>query len=378
MLHKVSRSFTVVIQQLDDELKDPVCIFYLVLRGLDSVEDDMTFPLENKLPLLRCFYEKLEQPGWNIENVGDSPDYRDLMADFDRVIPAYQALKPEYRAVISDITKRMGAGMAEFAELGAKLGKGSVVSVEKYNLYCHYVAGLVGIGLSQLFSASGLEAPEVAKQEKLANSMGLFLQKTNIIRDYLEDQDQERTWWPQEIWGQYADTLDWFGKHPDSPKSLACLNHMVTDALAHLPDCVAYLSMLKSPTIFEFCAVPQVMALATLAKVYNNLAVFRGVVKIRKGFSCEMMLNCNDMDMVHYYFNSLSAEFLAKTPAADLAKSTVGAVALKNIETAMRLTQEGSDRVRKRSNYKFIVPVVTGVLAAAVAYYAVSARGPKA
>jgi len=37
----VSRSFAVVIQQLPQELQDPVCIFYLVLRGLDSVEDDM-------------------------------------------------------------------------------------------------------------------------------------------------------------------------------------------------------------------------------------------------------------------------------------------------------------------------------------------------
>ncbi len=38
---QVSRSFAVVIQQLPQELQDPVCIFYLVLRGLDSVEDDM-------------------------------------------------------------------------------------------------------------------------------------------------------------------------------------------------------------------------------------------------------------------------------------------------------------------------------------------------
>ncbi len=55
--------------------------------------------------------------------------------------------------------------------------------------YCHYVAGLVSIyiGFSWLFSASGLEGEEVGKDERLANSMGLFLQKTNIIRDYLED-----------------------------------------------------------------------------------------------------------------------------------------------------------------------------------------------
>lgn len=65
--------------------------------------------------------------------------------------------------------------------------------------YCHYVAGLVGVGLSQLFSASKLEDPEVGKDAELANSMGLFLQKTNIIRDYLEDTREGRAFWPQEV-----------------------------------------------------------------------------------------------------------------------------------------------------------------------------------
>ena len=65
--------------------------------------------------------------------------------------------------------------------------------------YCHYVAGLVGIGLSRLFSASGLEIEQVGKDELLANSMGLFLQKTNIIRDYLEDVLQGREFWPKAV-----------------------------------------------------------------------------------------------------------------------------------------------------------------------------------
>ena len=38
---------------------------------------------------------------------------------------------------------------------------------------------------SFLFRLSGLESPEFCKSEALANEMGLFLQKTNIIRDYL-------------------------------------------------------------------------------------------------------------------------------------------------------------------------------------------------
>ena len=45
--------------------------------------------------------------------------------------------------------------------------------------------------LLQLFASSGLESKEFYEMEDLANHMGLFLQKTNIIRDYLEDINEE-------------------------------------------------------------------------------------------------------------------------------------------------------------------------------------------
>ena len=48
-----------------------------------------------------------------------------------------------------------------------------VETVDDYDEYCHYVAGLVGLGLSKLFHASGTE--ELAS-DSLSNSMGLFLQ----------------------------------------------------------------------------------------------------------------------------------------------------------------------------------------------------------
>lgn len=52
-------SFAVVIQQLPVELRDSVCIFYLVLRALDTVEDDMSLPVPLKLEVLNSFHEKI-------------------------------------------------------------------------------------------------------------------------------------------------------------------------------------------------------------------------------------------------------------------------------------------------------------------------------
>jgi len=40
-------------------------LFYLILRGLDTVEDDMTLPIEKKDKILRQFYTYLDIPGWN-------------------------------------------------------------------------------------------------------------------------------------------------------------------------------------------------------------------------------------------------------------------------------------------------------------------------
>lgn len=63
-LDLTSRSFSAVIKELEGELCRVVCLFYLVLRGLDTIEDDMTLDIEKKAQLLESFHEKLSTPGW--------------------------------------------------------------------------------------------------------------------------------------------------------------------------------------------------------------------------------------------------------------------------------------------------------------------------
>jgi len=50
----------------------------------------------------------------------------------------------------------------------------------------------------------------------------------------------------------------------------------VMDALQHLPHSVRYMSGLKNTQVFRFCAIPQIMAVGTLALCYNNGKVFEG------------------------------------------------------------------------------------------------------
>ena len=41
-----------------------MCIFYLVLRALDTVEDDMSIPIKTKVPMLKAFHKHLYEPDW--------------------------------------------------------------------------------------------------------------------------------------------------------------------------------------------------------------------------------------------------------------------------------------------------------------------------
>lgn len=357
LLNKTSRSFAFVIRELTPELRDVVCVFYLVLRALDTVEDDMSVPLEKKVPVLIQFHEKLLQPGWNITGYGEK-DEKILVENFDKVIDVYQTLQPKYQTVIKDITKRMGLGMAEFCQR-------PVVSVVDYNLYCHYVAGLVGIGLSNLFAASGLESEWFATADEPSNFMGLFLQKVNITRDYLEDINQvpQRIFWPRDVWAKYSRKLENFKEPQHAKEAVQCLNHLITDALSHVPTCLDYMERLKSRSIFNFCAIPQVMAIATLAACYNNHNVFTGVVKIRRGQNAKILLDINErgMQAVYEQFLDFANQIAAKIPNDD-------PNAPKTRELVAQIRAMCESKVGAASSFGFSDVIAVATLAASSAY----------
>uniref|UniRef100_A0A5B7A2A6 Squalene synthase n=1 Tax=Davidia involucrata TaxID=16924 RepID=A0A5B7A2A6_DAVIN len=337
MLHKVSRSFAFVIQQLDTELRNAVCIFYLVLRALDTVEDDTSISTEVKVPILMAFHRHVYDQDWHFSC--GTKEYKVLMDQFHQVSTAFLELGRSYQEAIEDITMRMGAGMAKF------ICK-EVETTDDYDEYCHYVAGLVGLGLSKLFHASGLE--DLAS-DSVSNSMGLFLQKTNIIRDYLEDINEipkSRMFWPRQIWSKYVNKLEDLKYEENSIKAVQCLNDMVTNALIHVEDCLKYMLALRDPAIFRFCAIPQIMAIGTLALCYNNIEVFRGVVKMRRGLTAKVMDRTKTMSDVYGGFFDFSCMLKSKVDKNDPNATKT----LSRLEAIQKICRD-SGTLGKRKSY---------------------------
>lgn len=179
----------------------------------------------------------------------------------------------------------MAKGMADYAHKASKDGTIYLETITEYDLYCHYVAGLVGEGLSRIFSASRKEAAWLGDQLELSNSMGLLLQKTNITRDFHEDVLEKRFFWPREIWGRkeygFSEMKDLYA--PGAlPRALWVQSGMVLDAMRHLTDALDYLRVLKNQSVFNFCAIPATMAIATLELCFMNPEMFQRNIKIRK------------------------------------------------------------------------------------------------
>jgi len=372
-LGEVSRSFAAVIRQLPKQMTIDVLVFYIVLRALDTIEDDMTAFKSRpgvKQAELRAFGRTyLGDEVWRMDGVGEGAE-RELLEGFGAVSRMFNRLPGPSQEVIRDITIKMGDGMAQYVD--SDLGQGTS-TLDAYNLYCHMVAGLVGEGLSRLFVAGGLESDNLFEQGDLvwpfcpppkaqpthtlglANSMGLFLQKTNIIRDYLEDYADGRAFWPHEAWSKFARTseLGEFARptaHGAGVRAgaydgeadpqgyaivgkgcrttgLACLNYLIGDALELVPDALEYLSRLHTPEVFRFCAIPQVMAIGTLEACFDNPRVFTGVVKIRKGLTARLLVDSATLDGVHFWFHTLAQAIAERCPADDPSRDKIVAAA---------------------------------------------------
>ncbi|KAF7356134.1 Squalene synthase [Mycena venus] len=330
-LDMTSRSFSAVIKELEGDLARVVCLFYLVLRGLDTIEDDMTLSSAVKQPLLRNFHVHSRTPGWNFTESGPDETDRQLLVEYQVVVEELGYLSPTYRDAILGIAEKMGRGMADFvARTENEKQSEWLETIADYDLYCHYVAGLVGEGCSLLFSASGKEAPHLAGQLELSNSMGLLLQKTNITRDFAEDVDERRYFWPREIWagarygGGFERMEDMRAPPPGTvalpgvqDRSLWVMSAMVLDALRHATDALDYLRMLKNQSVFNFVAIPATMAIATLELCFMNPRVFAQNVKIRKAVAASLIMRSTNPREVALIFRDYARKIHARASPSD-------------------------------------------------------------
>jgi phytoene/squalene synthetase len=195
-LSKVSRSFALAIKVLDEPLRDYVGLSYLLFRVLDTVEDakwvsaedqDKGFELFDGLFTEGATSEEFEKQLLEKTITGTvSKNEIALIRETPKLLVLLNQVPSEIRNDIESSILSMSRGMKHFTL--REWGTFKLRNLHEVNLYCYFVAGLVGEMLTRLLFHSRSTRVEDAKLQKNSIEFGLFLQKVNILKDQLDDE----------------------------------------------------------------------------------------------------------------------------------------------------------------------------------------------
>ena len=168
---RVARTFALACRLLPRPLRDDVYLLYLVFRTLDDLVDGGDPEAPARLAAVEA---------WCAGEPADSREAR-LLSDLERRHPL-----PRYALV--DFCRGMRDDLA----------RTTIETERELDVYCHRVAGTVGIVMAALLGATDPAAPLHAA------ALGKAMQRTNILRDIDEDLGNGRVYLARE-------TLERFG-----------------------------------------------------------------------------------------------------------------------------------------------------------------------
>jgi len=160
--------------------------------------------------------------------------------------------------------------MADYQEIETLDGLKDLAAMD---LYCYYVAGVVGEMLTELFcdysAAINQNKPILMK---LAVSFGQGLQMTNILKDIWNDKKRGVCWLPQDIFLQQGFKLSDLQAGSSNLKFQQGLEMLISIAKGHLRNALAYTCLLpkKEKGIRRFCLWALGMAVLTLNKINQH------------------------------------------------------------------------------------------------------------
>lgn len=179
-----ARNFSYGIRLLPPEKRRAMCAVYAFARRLDDIGDG-DLPVEQKREQLAACRESLH----SLIDQRDDPDDDDVLV------------------ALQDAAGRLPIPLAAFDELIdgclADVNGRHYETFDDLVHYCRCVAGSVG-----RLSLGIYNPPHTERASSLADSLGVALQLTNILRDVREDRQNGRIYLPREDLDRFGCTLD--------------------------------------------------------------------------------------------------------------------------------------------------------------------------
>jgi farnesyl-diphosphate farnesyltransferase len=283
LLPRVSRTFALSIEALPDPLRDAVRVAYLLCRVVDTIEDGARISLADRLRLFEAIDDVLscdQLPPDGVEALcASTMDHvaeaeRRLCCNAGAVLRQLRRLPDAQRRAIRPHVQEMSRGMREYVLRGAQTGGLRLTGIADLERYCYFVAGTVGLLLTELFAqAVPLDSDAARAVDERAVSFGLGLQLVNIIKDVADDVARGTCFLPLSLLDcgalSPAELLD-----PERRGAgLALIRSICDVARGHLRRAQEYTESWPVPhgvPVRLFCTVPLALALATLEEVERS------------------------------------------------------------------------------------------------------------
>lgn len=202
VLKETSRTFYIPITFLQKELKHAVASSYLVFRAIDEIEDHEELENDVKHSILMQVSELFKQPFNQEHFLQILEPVKDKMPEVTlRINEWIQSCPKDALPILMNAAREMASGMAKWAKANWRIR-----TREDLDEYTYYVAGLVGVMLSELWEVCAGEKTD----RELAIGYGRGLQAVNILRNEQEDFKERGVSFVPEGWTrldlfQYAD-----------------------------------------------------------------------------------------------------------------------------------------------------------------------------
>ncbi|MFJ8235235.1 squalene/phytoene synthase family protein [Ureibacillus sp. NPDC094379] len=236
VLKETSRTFYIPITFLQKELKMAVSTAYLAMRAIDEIEDHDTLSNDVKFDLLTEVSNLLKASKF------DENEYLTLLEPIKHELPEVTLRLGDWIRLIPDgaeeivmnATSEMAFGMAKWAKADWQ-----VHTREDLDEYTYYVAGLVGVMLSNLWEwNTGMKT-----DRDLAIGYGRGLQAVNILRNQKEDLAERGVSFVPDDWTR---------------------EDLFAYAEENLDKADRYMKDINKKTILLFCRLPLALAHKTL------------------------------------------------------------------------------------------------------------------
>jgi len=241
VLKATSRTFFIPITFLEKDMKTTVATAYLCMRAIDEIEDHEDITVEEKARMLTKTAELLStQPFDNAAYLAEIDAYKSILPEVTLRLNDWITLCPDaIRQRVAASTSEMAGGMAKWAL------KGWVCHTkEDLDDYTYYVAGLVGVMLSDIWKTFA----NIDTDRDLAIGYGRGLQAVNILRNQDEDAERGVSFVPD---GWTRDEL------------FAYANN-------NLEKAEAYNKQITKRSILMFCKIPLALAHKTLKTMHSG------------------------------------------------------------------------------------------------------------